>query len=83
MNLLIALLLAFPGNRVANLPTGRTLEPGVWQVGIGHRWLSAEDNAILKGNPMNLITDASVLVWANRDITRGHFRIGFNILRKL
>lgn len=69
MNLLITLMLAFPGTRIANLPTGRTLESGVWQLGIGHRWLSAANNDVLRGNLMNIITDASVLVWVDRGIT--------------
>jgi hypothetical protein len=70
MNLLLALLLAFPGNRIANLPTGRTLEPGVWQVGISHRFLSSENNDQLRGNPMNFITGANVRVTIERGITR-------------
>jgi hypothetical protein len=69
MNLLVALVITFPGTRIASLPTGRTLEPGVWQLGIGHRWLSTENNDILRGNPMNIITDANVLFWVDRGIT--------------
>ncbi|MFO7675301.1 MAG: DUF5777 family beta-barrel protein [bacterium] len=70
MNLLIALLVAFPGTRIANLPTGRLLEPGIWQVGVSHRFLSAADNEQLKGNPLNFVTNASVRVFLDRGITR-------------
>jgi hypothetical protein len=69
MNLVLALLLAFPGTRIANLPTGRTLAAGTWQLGIGHRWLSAADNDILRGNLMNLVTNANVLVTADYGVT--------------
>ena len=70
MNLLIVLLVAFPGTRIANLPTGRLLEPGVWQVGISHRFLSAEYNEQLRGNPLNFLTGANVRVTLDRGITR-------------
>ena len=66
MTLLLALLIAFPGERIANLPTGRTLDAGVWQIGIGHRWMSAADNSVLEGNFLNIIRDASVRISVER-----------------
>jgi hypothetical protein len=41
MNLLLLLLVAFPGTRIASLPTGELPEPGVWQVNISHRFVPA------------------------------------------
>lgn len=39
MPLLLLFLAAFPGERIANLPTGQLPEPGLWQINISHRFL--------------------------------------------
>ena len=39
--ILLLLMLTFPGQRFANLPTGVLPESHVWQVCISHRWLPA------------------------------------------
>ena len=41
MTLVLALLIAFPGPRIANLPTGMLPESHVWQFEISHRFLPA------------------------------------------
>lgn len=37
-SLLLALLIAFPGEHIASLPTGRMLERGRWQINVVHRF---------------------------------------------
>jgi len=41
VNLLLLVLFSFPGQRVANLPTGVLPEPHVWQINISHRFVPA------------------------------------------
>jgi len=67
---LLLLLLAFPGARIANLPTGPVLEKGTWLLGISHRFLSAEDNSRL-GHALNFLKDANVRLAAERGLGAG------------
>jgi hypothetical protein len=69
MTALLLLLAVFPGERVGTLLTGRLLEPGTWQFGVSHRFLSAEDNSTLKGNLLNFVRNANVLVTFDRGIS--------------
>jgi hypothetical protein len=76
MTLVLLLALAFPGARIANLPTGPGLEPGRWQLSISHRFLSAPDNRLL-GNALNFLKDANVRLAAERGLP-GRFSAGLS-----
>jgi len=76
MALLVTLLILFPGERIATLPTGRILEPGVWQVSISHRFLPDADNSTL-GTPWNFLRGANVRLAAERGFP-SHFNAGLN-----
>ncbi len=67
---ILFLLLAFPGARIANLPTGPVIDNGTWLLSISHRFLSAEDNSRL-GNPLNFLKDANVRFAAERGFGSG------------
>ncbi|UCG41734.1 MAG: hypothetical protein JSU73_07505 [candidate division WOR-3 bacterium] len=74
MALLVVLLMAFPGERIGTLPTGRILEPGIWQVSVSHRFLPDADNATL-GTPWNFLRGANVRLAVERGIN-GRFNAG-------
>ena len=59
---LLLLLLAFPGQRFANLPTGVMPESHVWQVTIGHRFFPAVLAPGWKSDPLAAISTANVRV---------------------
>ena len=60
MALLLVLFTLFPGTRIANLPTGRMLDAGRWQLAVSHRFLSSADNEVLEDNILNFVHTASV-----------------------
>lgn len=78
MNLILALLLAFPAERIGTLPTGRVLDDGVWQIGISHRFLPAADNTRL-GSPVSFLKDANVRFSVERGLPAGfHAGVSYN-----
>jgi hypothetical protein len=76
MALLVTLLIAFPGERIGTLPTGRILEPGIWQASISHRFLPDADNSAL-GTPWNFLRGANVRLALERGFP-GHFYTGLS-----
>ena len=60
MNLLLLVLLSFPGQRIANLPTGVLPEPHVWQLNISHRFVPAVLAPGWAGDPLQLFGGANV-----------------------
>lgn len=59
---LLLLLLAFPGQRIANLPTGVLPESHVWQVCVSHRFLWAVTAPEWTREPLRAFTGANVRV---------------------
>jgi hypothetical protein len=57
---LLLLLLAFPGQRIANLPTGVLPEPHVWQLNISHRFVPAILSPGWSSDPLQLFNGANV-----------------------
>jgi hypothetical protein len=60
VNLLVLVLLAFPGQRIANLPTGILPESRVWQLNISHRFLPAVFASGWTDDPLQLFNGANV-----------------------
>jgi hypothetical protein len=60
MNLLLLVLLSFPGQRIANLPTGVLPEPHVWQLNISHRFLPAVFAPNWSRDPLQLFSVPNV-----------------------
>ena len=56
----LLLLLAFPGQRIANLPTGVLPESRVWQLNISHRFLPAVLAPGWTSDPLQLFGGANV-----------------------
>ncbi len=69
MNLLLLVLLAFPGQRVANLPTGVLPEPRVWQVVVSHRFLPAMVAPGWNKDPLRAFTGANVRVTLEKSLS--------------
>jgi len=59
---LLLLFLAFPGQRIANLPTGVRPESHVWQVCVSHRFLWAVTAPEWTREPLRAFTGANVRV---------------------
>ena len=57
---LLLLLLAFPGQRIASLPTGVLPEPHVWQLNISHRFMPAILASGWTKDPLQLFDGANV-----------------------
>ena len=66
MALLLVLFTLFPGTRIANLPTGRMLDEGRWQLAVSHRFLPAADNGVLEDNILDFVRTANVRLSAQR-----------------
>lgn len=60
MNLLLVALLSFPGQRIANLPTGVLPESHVWQLNISHRFVPAIFTPGWTSDPLQLFGGANV-----------------------
>ena len=65
---LLLLLLAFPGQRFANLPTGVLPESHVWQVCISHRWLPAVFAPGWDSVPLRAFTGANVRIVLDKSL---------------
>jgi hypothetical protein len=65
---LLLLLLAFPGQRFANLPTGVLPESHVWQVTISHRWLPALVAPDWTKDPLQAITAPNVRIVLDKSL---------------
>jgi hypothetical protein len=61
-------MLAFPGQRFANLPTGVLPESHVWQVTIGHRFLPAVLAPGWTNDPLAAISAANVRVVLDKSL---------------
>ncbi len=68
MNIALLFLLAFPGQRIANLPTGVLPEPHVWQLNISHRFLSAALGPNWTRDPLQAFTVPDVWVRLDRSL---------------
>jgi hypothetical protein len=68
VNLLLLVLFSFPGQRVANLPTGVLPEPRVWQVNISHRFLPATFAPDWGKDPLRAFTGANVRVTLEKSL---------------
>ncbi len=84
MNLLLLLIALFPDARIANLPTGRALEEGDWQVLVAHRYLepvvdSARGRDLL-GFLANPTVTAGVSGRFGRNLIAG---VSINVIRAL
>ena len=65
---LLLLLLAFPGQRSANLPTGVLPEPHAWQVCVSHRFLPAVAAPGWDRDPLQAFTSANVRVTLDKSL---------------
>jgi hypothetical protein len=65
---LLLLLLAFPGQRFANLPTGVLPEPHVWQVTIAHRFLPAALGPGWSQDPVQAFTAPNVRIVLDKSL---------------
>jgi hypothetical protein len=68
VNLLLALLLAFPGQRFANLPTGVLPESHVWQATISHRWFPALAAPEWTKDPLQAVTAPNVRIVLDKSL---------------
>jgi hypothetical protein len=68
MNLLLLLTLGFPGQRIANLPTGVLPESHVWQVCISHRFLPAMLAPEWTRDPLQVFTGANVRISLDKSL---------------
>ena len=68
MNTLLLLLLAFPGQKFVNLPTGVLPEPHVWQVCVSHRWLPSVFAPGWEHDPLQAFSAANVRVTLDRSL---------------
>lgn len=62
MHILLLILAVFPGERIANLPTGVLPEPRVWQVCVSHRFLPAITAPGWNSDPLQTFSGANVRV---------------------
>jgi hypothetical protein len=65
---LLLLLLVFPGQRFANLPTGVLPESRVWQVTISHRWLPALAAPEWTRDPLQAVTAPNVRIVLDKSL---------------
>lgn len=65
---LLLLLLAFPSQRSANLPTGVLPESHVWQVTISHRWLPALAAPEWTKDPLQAMTAPNVRIMLDKSV---------------
>lgn len=65
---LLLLLLAFPGQRFANLPTGVLPESHVWQFTLGHRFLPAVLAQDWSHDPLQAFTAANVRIVLDKSL---------------
>jgi hypothetical protein len=65
---LLLLLLAFPGQRFANLPTGVLPESHVWQFTLGHRFLPAVLAPEWSHDPLQAFTGANVRIVLDKSV---------------
>lgn len=68
MNVFLLLLLAFPGQRFVNLPTGVLPEPHVWQVCVSHRFLPSVTAPGWNHDPLQALTVPDVWVTLDRSL---------------
>ena len=78
MNALLILLLAFPGQRIANLPTGVLPESHVWQLNISHRFVPAVLAPDWTKDPLQLFGGANVRDVLDKSLG-GTGLVGFNL----
>jgi len=69
--LLFALLSAFPGERIATVPTGRLLEPGRWQVNVSHRFALPVFAPGWTEDPLQALIASNTYVALDHSPTRG------------
>jgi hypothetical protein len=65
---LLLLLLAFPSQRFANLPTGVLPESHVWQFTLGHRFLPAAIAPEWSHDPLQAFTGANVRIALDKSV---------------
>jgi hypothetical protein len=69
--LLLAVLVAFPGERVAGLPTGIVLEPRRWQITIQHRFFNAVLDPDWTADPLRALAVSSSHIGVDRGLGPG------------
>jgi hypothetical protein len=62
VNLLLLLIALFPDARIANVPTGRALEEGDWQVLVAHRYYQAVFDSTRSDNLLGFLSNPTVMV---------------------
>jgi len=70
MNLLLMLFAVFPDARIANLPTGRALREGRWQVMVAHRYNQPVVDSTRPDNLLGFLSNPTVMVTLDRRFNR-------------
>ena len=75
MTLILLLLAVFPDARIANLPTGRPLREGTWQVMVAHRYYQPVVDSTRSDNLLGFLASPTVMVTLDhrfgRDLVAG------------
>jgi hypothetical protein len=78
VSLILLLFALFPDARVANLPTGRSLEEGTWQVLVAHRYYQPVVDSKRPDNLLGFLSGPTVMVSLDRRLSR-EFIAGVNL----
>ncbi len=70
MNTILLLLALFPDARIANLPTGRALADGSWQVMVAHRYYQPVVDSTRPENLLGFLSNPTVMVTLDRRFGR-------------